>query len=41
MKEEEHDETNDNNALMVQCDNPTRKRKWYHYSCLDWEVPDM
>ena len=45
MKEEEYDETNDNDAFKVQCENPTYKRKWYHYSCLgkplDWEVPEL
>ena len=44
MLEEDYDETNDNDALMIECDNPTCKRKWYHYSCLDkpvdWQPPN-
>ena len=44
MLEEDYDESNDNDALMVACDNPTCKRKWFHYFCLekpaDWVPPD-
>ena len=44
MLEEDYDETNDNDALMIECDNPTCKRKWFHYSCLDkpvdWQPPN-
>jgi hypothetical protein len=35
MLEEDYDKTNDNGALMLACNNPTCKRKWLHYSCID------
>lgn len=45
MLEEDYNENNDNDANMVACDNPTCKRKWFHYSCLDkpanWIPPEQ